>query len=1386
MRHFFSACTVLLFFHPAAFAQIHTQPSAPVAQRPTLLHSANGVPQIDITTPSVAGISRNQFGQFDVQTRGVIVNNGRTASSTQLGGWVAANPWLAGGSATVILHEVQSVAPSLLNGPIEVAGNKAQFILANPAGIQCNGCAFIHIPQLQLVTGTPQFISGQLSGFTMGSGSIDISGKGMDASQVDLAELISRATRINADLWAKSVRLTNAANPGTPAATTDPAPFAVDISADARLVAGKIWLIGTGDGLGMRNQGSIAAMEGLILTADGRIENSGSIGAGQVQLQAATLNNSGTISIQDSLTIATSAQIDNRGSIGAKNDLTIATSAQIDNQGSIGAGQLQLQAATLNNSGTISVQDSLTITTSAQIDNRGSIGAGQVQLQAATLNNTGTISAQDSLTIATSAQLENRGSIASQHLHISTPVLHNLDHGRVIGEQVAIEATQLHNLGQADASPVIAATRSLDIGTAELINADHALLFSGDTLRIGGALDVNAQATGVARRIENSSATIDALGDMQIATEQFANTNAHFQTEVAAVGAPEQRTLIAPKGSTEPVPITHFRWEAYSHAGRYRWKTDTSSGSDGTPGLTPLPGVDEEVCTGDTGNESCTPLANARYLSDDPAWSYFKLPIPDPAPIAPTAEARAADPSGTLQRNYDVAYDAWQSTTESRRAALDTAIVLYNDGFGATHIIDWTQYEITRRIQQSRVTQSDPAQLSAGGQLHLSGGDFINDKSRLLVGGTLSVAGDRLRNIDATGQHIVTDTGTSQFTRSRWRGGFKNYYDRVWAPKLDYAPAAVVSTIVLPVMEIKTDLGTLPAADHTTLNRGILTQLLHTSASPKPNSLLSLNPGSGTLTQLLHTSDPGKLNSLFSFNVGSGPLIETDPRFTQYRQWVNADSQLRQLGADPASMQKRLGDGFVEQTLVREQIAALTGARFLDDYHNDDTQYAALLNNGVAVAQRWSLRPGIALSAEQVAQLTSDIVWLVQDTLTLPGQNGQPERVEHVLVPRLYLRPRTGDLQHDGTLIAANQIEAHLREAIDNSGTLHAHKLVQLETGTLNNTGTLSGATVLLRADQDINNTGGRIQADDSLVLQAERDINVASTTQSSTRQRVLSQASRTGVDRVAGLYVSGGEGALVLSAGHDINLDAASLTHAGTGETVLVAGGELNLGVIATHDQNASAALHDDANHLRQGQHTEIGTQIHTGGTLSLVAGGDLNIKAATLHSADGAITLQAGRDVHVVAGESGQTFDQGVRTHSSDLISTSTLTTREALARTDAIESVISGATVRLQSGRDMQIVGSETVSTNGTTLSAGQDLLITAVTDTQKRSSDRQQIDSGLMSGEGLSITLGQHSTDHSQTQTSTSTHGSLVGATNGSVQIDAGGHYRQNASQVLAPA
>ncbi|EFO2185406.1 filamentous hemagglutinin N-terminal domain-containing protein, partial [Escherichia coli] len=179
--------------HSVSAAGIVADHDAPGHQQPTIMQTASGIPQVNIQTPSAGGVSHNTYSQFDVGNKGVILNNAHNNVQTQLGGMVAGNPWLAKGEARIILNEVNSRNPSQLNGFVEVAGKKAQVVIANPAGISCDGCGFINANRATLTTGQPQMKNGSLTGFSVERGEIQITGKGMDASRTDYTDIIARS-----------------------------------------------------------------------------------------------------------------------------------------------------------------------------------------------------------------------------------------------------------------------------------------------------------------------------------------------------------------------------------------------------------------------------------------------------------------------------------------------------------------------------------------------------------------------------------------------------------------------------------------------------------------------------------------------------------------------------------------------------------------------------------------------------------------------------------------------------------------------------------------------------------------------------------------------------------------------------------------------------------------------------------------------------------------------------------------------------------------------------------------------------------------------------------------------------------------------------------------
>ena len=316
-----------VFISHTAIAQIRSDPSAPGNQRPTVLLAPNGVPLVNIQTPSAAGVSRNTYSQFDVQPNGAILNNSRTDTSTQLGGWVQANPWLATGSARVILNEVNSSNPSHLNGWVEVAGTRAQVVVANPAGISCNGCGFINSSTTTLATGTPIVHKGSLESYHIPAGQLRIEGLGLDARETNVITILARSAEVNAAIWAQRLKVITGKNdvsvdangevttitpvlpppliitpipgsyPGRSTGSPPPA-FALDTAYLGGMYAGHIFIVGTEHGLGTRNLGTFRANQEFIFNANGWLDVKGSISAPKLTVESEQLTNRGLITGQ--------------------------------------------------------------------------------------------------------------------------------------------------------------------------------------------------------------------------------------------------------------------------------------------------------------------------------------------------------------------------------------------------------------------------------------------------------------------------------------------------------------------------------------------------------------------------------------------------------------------------------------------------------------------------------------------------------------------------------------------------------------------------------------------------------------------------------------------------------------------------------------------------------------------------------------------------------------------------------------------------------------------------------------------------------------------------------------------------------------------------------
>lgn len=256
--------------------------------------------------PAVAGVSHNTFARFDVDRAGAAFQNQDVGART-------------------IVAEVRSSSPSTLEGPLSVDGPRANLVLANPNGLVVNGGSFVNFGSVALVAGSVALetrMSGggpqvSVSATTSGSGagsSISIGPDGLAADLIRL-ELLARQIKVDGPLanaytsptalvrlvaGDASVRFDTAASPTdnlTPwayysAGKTPGQGFVIDLGAQARLSSGRIELLVTDAGAGVRNAGLIQASAGdLVIDSSGAIEQRGGHleAAGDIRIRGRSL-----------------------------------------------------------------------------------------------------------------------------------------------------------------------------------------------------------------------------------------------------------------------------------------------------------------------------------------------------------------------------------------------------------------------------------------------------------------------------------------------------------------------------------------------------------------------------------------------------------------------------------------------------------------------------------------------------------------------------------------------------------------------------------------------------------------------------------------------------------------------------------------------------------------------------------------------------------------------------------------------------------------------------------------------------------------------------------------------------------------------------------------
>ncbi|WP_311135642.1 two-partner secretion domain-containing protein [Yoonia vestfoldensis] len=1252
-----------------------------------------------IETPNGQGVSHNRYDQFNVGPEGLLLNNiSGNFDTSQLGGIIPGNANLTNGAASLILNEVVSPNPSTLAGYLEVAGARADVIVANPYGITCNGCGFLNMDRMTLATGTPTWEAGVFTGLGIDGGAIAIGENGAAARDTLRFDLLSRRISVAGAVEGQRIRVVAGRNDVvyltdevTPRAADgrDAPELAIDSTVLGGMYAGSISITSTESGVGVRAPQNMAATTGdMHITADGRLVMGRASAQGQMQVQSA----SSDVTVQESLAAREALEIEAARAILVETDARIVSEAALVLQAGTGVTLgANAELAAVGDLGVDAGTGDAVLGAAARVLSHGDVS---VQGQSITAQNDAlmlagmpqngisqdallSLQATDTITLS-GAQAASGGDIAADARVIAIAAQSELPAGRFVAqgditlatEQLAATGGQVVAAGdlsvtsgtvdlvidrgslQAGQSASLAAAQSIT-NAAQILAGDQLRIIAGTELTNSGDLQAQNLLHISASGLRNSG-SIDAFGGGVLldGLAGFDNTGGRVSSDIGI--------LLELSGAHQ---LTASNWGVVESGG---WLTLQGAGGGSITELTVAAGTDllsngqltirADDLTNDgtlasvmgnmllqttadltnrgqiyAGGDLLAIRAGGTVLNDGGTILAMNALLVCGTGTNDCTADRSADRAGALINRDGGLIETFEgdiylaaATILNERdgpARITTPDPVYrtinNDPGGCSGVClgdDSYNYTIDRLTTASRIVEVDGASSSivSGADIILDAGRIDNSYSLISAAGNIAIDAGILFNLGDQ------STSTESRVRENWR-----FIDRTFPQSnvrriQSVDPAVVTETILASFLGTIEAGGSITGSITNSLTNGVVTENADdrsVGASTSPNlgvgqTAVAFAPGSGGLPQLDGTDGLFGNDQLFVVNSGavSGYLIETRADFINLDRFLGSDYFLDALGYDGFTTQLRLGDPYVEAQFIRNQITGLTGGRFVGAARSEQDQIRAMYDNAIDAARNLELTPGIALTPDQIAALTDDIIW-VEEALV----NGQT-----VLVPRVYLASATSLAMAQSTLGTAT-IRAGLDinllvGSITNSGAMVAGRDVALVVqGDLANLGGMLGAQNVLSLDVagTLTSLSGTIAAD--MVQIAAGDIVIATAS-----ERFGDETSYQDVAGRTATITAGTE--LVMLAERGIVLTGAEISSGGA--ATLVAGDGITVGALALEGQ---VQRDFDGGYYRAESLRHQASQIVTGAELTLFAqGGDIVLEGATL-DAGGAVGLIA-----------------------------------------------------------------------------------------------------------------------------------------------------------------
>lgn len=340
--NFYVSLSLLLGTAPALANEPSIIADPGASNRPDILKAPNETLIINITNPDSKGVSINEYSRFNTPTTGTILNNSNKNIDTKIAGQIDAN-YRLNKEASLIINKVNSAEKSSLKGNLEVAGSRADVVIANPNGISVDGLNMINSRSLTLTTGNINKLSPKEIEL-ISNNSIDIVGDGLNDKSSDYTNVISNAINLNSNIHANELNiigekaLTSSKDRlyNDVKAKNQENSFSLDSSALGGMYANKIKLVGTSNGVGVNNNGLVIANNNIEISLDGDIVNTGAIASNKdTSIKANTITNKdeALIAAKENLNIKADTLVNTSSQIYAK-DINVEAKKLVNNSSS--------------------------------------------------------------------------------------------------------------------------------------------------------------------------------------------------------------------------------------------------------------------------------------------------------------------------------------------------------------------------------------------------------------------------------------------------------------------------------------------------------------------------------------------------------------------------------------------------------------------------------------------------------------------------------------------------------------------------------------------------------------------------------------------------------------------------------------------------------------------------------------------------------------------------------------------------------------------------------------------------------------------------------------------------------------------------------------------